>query len=243
MRCVASSLCSGAIPPAVNDSALLLFLVFDPASVRPAARANPAIAYLREYRRAEWLITTARRVRTALPIAVAVGGARCRECEANLTRLGALIIKSVPVPPPTWAAGYHRESFHKLRALGMTRWSRVIVLDNDISLVQNIDHLSGAEAPAAVWHPQHNHTTGGTEILMNSGLMVLQPNASAAAALLRLAASSRRHVYDGGDQEVRHRCRHQPRCSVASTRCAHRMHARAGVAELLSCHVRATAQV
>ena len=153
----------------------MLFLVFDPALVRPVARQRPINAYAREFHRLEWLLTSARRVNTTLPIVVAVGGSRCLACERNLSALGATMLPIAPVRPPPWASSVHRQTFHKLRALSMIQYEKgacaaqpacvgraqrarirraVVLIDNDCTLAANIDHLASVAAPAAVWHPE-----------------------------------------------------------------------------------------
>lgn len=94
---------------------------------------------------------------------------------------------------------HHRGSFAKLRALSLTRYKKVIVLDlvrrapcrsctidvspwcdpsQDLVVLRNIDHLSGAPTPALVYR-----YTCAPVIEINSGLMVLEPSKASHAKL------------------------------------------------------------
>ena len=72
-----------------------------------------------------------------------------------------------PANPPAWASVWHKQSFNKLNAIKLTRYEIVILLDNDVILWKNLDHLSGIQTPAAAWL---------TKTEFNSGVMVLSPS-------------------------------------------------------------------
>ena len=191
---------------------ILLFLHFNRSHVRSKFQHAPWRAYERELRRIEWFVQSAQRVRTTLPIIVVVAGDRNATAEASLRAKGVAIIESPQIPPPPWASSFQRLSFSKISALALTQFRKVIVLDNDMVLLNNLDELASplVEAPAAVWHatssiPEYERAAP------NTGLLVLKPSAAGfAAALAHLAQMSRARreggtprtqCYDGGDQE------------------------------------------
>lgn len=81
--------------------------------------------------------------------------------------------------------------FTKLRAWGLTDYDRVVLLDADTLVLQNVDDLferAGFAAGPDFLLPDH----------FNSGVMVLEPSASTLARMME--ALSRHPTYDGGDQ-------------------------------------------
>jgi hypothetical protein len=101
------------------------------------------------------------------------------------------------VPPPNWAKPFYRNNFHKLRALSLTQFDSVVVLDSDVTLTRNIDHLALAPAPAAACQPRR----GFRMCSFNFGVHVLRPSAVDAERLLR-TYSIRQTPNNGGEQEV-----------------------------------------
>lgn len=95
---------------------------------------------------------------------------------------------------PTWAAPYHKASFYKLEILSMAQFPKVIVLDTDMQVVQNIDHLRNVQTPAFV---VHRPDTG-----INTGLQVLRPDMRDYERASRLMAGKKKRTRDGSDQEV-----------------------------------------
>jgi hypothetical protein len=105
-----------------------------------------------------------------------------------------------PVVVPSWASKWARGSFAKLRALSLTQYDKLLVLDNDDVVLRNVDHLLGPSTPtpAAVFgwkcFPRRE---------LRASTLVLTPRAAdfeRASALLREEATA---VYDDlGEQSV-----------------------------------------
>ena len=111
------------------------------------------MAYTREINRITWLLRSARAVNTTLPIHIVVarGSERNATLERTFSQLGAAsTIESPAVVPPRWTSAFHKHSFSRLAALALTQFAKVIVLDNDMTLIRNIDELAAAETPAMV---------------------------------------------------------------------------------------------
>jgi len=178
------------VPRRTGDVAILLYLTFKSTTVRRRFMAtsttkrssyfnSPLHAYTRERRRIECFLHSALRVRTHLPIYIVVGGERNLTQEARLTALGARILPGPFVEPPPWASSFHRMSFNRISALSFTQFSKVIVMDNDMKLLQNIDLLAEhAETPGLVWHPAARFMLDlGERCSVTGGLFVLAPSA------------------------------------------------------------------
>ena len=191
------------------SASFVLSLVFLPEQVRQRYALAPQDAYTRELNRAQNLLLSMRAVNTTLPVTVLVGGNRSTEHEERLRRTfpETRLHPVSPLPIPSWASGWHKHSFQKLAALGLTHYDRVVFLDNDCQLRANIDFLPFAvRPPAAVWIP----ATGLRDApsVLNSGLLVLQPSAttfSTVASRLLLPAPAGDvplHERDGSDQQL-----------------------------------------
>jgi hypothetical protein len=132
---------------------MLLFFHFNRSWVRLKHASAPWIAYSREINRITWLLRSARAVNTTLPIHIVVarGSERNATLERTFSQLGAAsTIESPAVVPPRWTSAFHKHSFSRLAALALTQFDKVIVLDNDMTLIRNIDELAAAETPAMV---------------------------------------------------------------------------------------------
>ena len=190
--------------------AIALFLSFKAAWVRPKFQERPQAAYDREHHRITWLVRSAQRVGTRLPIYVVVGPERDAAKEAQLLRLGVRgVIPGKTVTPPPWASRHHRLAFSKIGALALTQFDKVFVLDNDMVLLGNIDHLAYAPTPAAVWHTALTpwQWRQNESCAVTTGLLGLTPSSSEfkrakrhLAAMNRWAGNGSAVVYDGGDQ-------------------------------------------
>ena len=152
-----------------------------------------------------------RAVKTSLPIHILASGERYPEVEAKIAAhfpgvsyLDAASLPPVP-PVPAWASKWARGSFAKLRALTLTQFSRVIVLDNDAVPLRNIDHLADAPAPALVFgwkcYPRRE---------LRASTMVLSPDLSTWKRALALLQDESTAVYDDlGEQSVWRRLYHK----------------------------------
>ena len=140
------------------------------------------------------LLISLRAVRTALPVRILATGVRFPAVERKLTELGATVLPDGAARAarvPDWASPWARGSFAKLAALSVRGFDKVILLDNDFVALRNLDHLSHAPTPAAVFgwkcFPRRE---------LRAALLVLEPSEAArrrADALLATAATA---VYD-----------------------------------------------
>ena len=184
----------------------------------------PLGSYVAQMRGVARTVLSLRAVSTALPIHLFVSGERYATCEQRLSgRLGVSVHAfDAPPPlgvsPPTWTDEWALGTFVKLRVLGMTQFERVIVLDNDVVVLRNVDHLASravVRTPSLVASSQN----GGASTIMNSGVMVLKPDRDEYARMVGLVAAmeaahsmtnltnGRRAEYpliDHGDQAVWH---------------------------------------
>ncbi|KAL3893547.1 MAG: hypothetical protein SGPRY_014156, partial [Prymnesium sp.] len=129
-------------------------------------------------------VRSLRTVRTATPIAALLSG-HLPHAESHLSTLGIeLLTSEAPTSlVPAWASPWARASFAKLRVLTLTSYKRVLLLDTDVIVMRNIDHLLALQAPAFVFsykcYPRRE---------LRTSLMLLSPNRSSwrkARALLR----------------------------------------------------------
>ena len=169
-------------------------------------------AFLREMHRIEWLLRSLHKVRTRLPIHIVTAGDRNKSAEARLLELGAdSIIQSPPVRPPPWTSTFHKLSFSRISALALTQFSKVVVLDNDMTALHNIDELALAETPGMVFHTA-TVLPRKERCAPTGGLFVLTPSLDEYHAALRHLYAlnypvkphpgmSGRRCYDGSDQE------------------------------------------
>jgi len=164
-------------------------------SVRAWFKAQPINSYLYNVRLLVRLLLSLRSVGTTLPVSVLLSGERHAPFEALLASLGALLVDAdaFATRKPPWASEYHVNSFTKLRALSLTEYRRVVVLDTDMVVLQNIDALASSPAPAFVFRPTpciDRATIVWRPWEMNSGVMVLQPTRAELGRLHRLLNST-----------------------------------------------------
>jgi len=158
-RCVPSPLCrSGAAPasvPAAPAAAILLNLDVQSQNMRfPVGTCAACLrrGYGKAVREVIRLLLSLTVVNTTLPVHILASGERWQQVEARL--LASFPFASVvggtvpPVVVPTWASKWARGSFSKLRALALTQYTRLVVLDNDDVVLRNIDHLASRDMPA-----------------------------------------------------------------------------------------------
>ncbi|KAL1503926.1 hypothetical protein AB1Y20_012387 [Prymnesium parvum] len=191
-RCIASAACAPPLPPPppAASAAIVFALSANASSLRFYFGGKAAAAYAAQLQLLLRALASLRAVRTALPVCLLASGERPPHAEARLAALGVRLIAAPPLAPPPWASPWARASFAKLRALALTQFERVILLDNDVVVFRNIDHLATLAAPAFVFgykcYPRRE---------LRTSLILLQPSRALwarAARLLRGAA----HVFD-----------------------------------------------
>ena len=126
-------------------------------------------------------------VNTTLPVHVMTPNT------TDFRRFPHVISRANPVAP-RWAAPYHTTSFYKLEALRLVQYEKIVVLDTDVQVVRNIDHLARVPTPAFVVHRPDRG--------INSGLQVIRPSLHAYRSAQHIMSARVTKRYDGGDQEV-----------------------------------------
>ena len=194
-----------------RNAAIVLVFHHDNATVRYWHIGRPFHSYLHTVRLAIRVVLSLRAVATTLPVKLLLSGERYPMFEEQFTAMGVDIINATPysvfTTTPPWANRHFLNSFHKL---ALTQFRRVIVLDCDAYVYRNIDHLSGAPAPAFVFRPTpcfEGLTLAFRKWEMNSGVMVLAPTVSELTRIRTLTSSPRRynqvgHGTDPSDQSV-----------------------------------------
>ena len=134
-------------------------------------------------------------VRTTVPIQTLVDP----HTPAVASLLEGLGIAILPLPTgplaPAWASPYHAPTFAKLRLLRLHQFEKVLFLDNDVNASRNLDELLlHGPTPAMVFQVLAQG--------LNSGVMLLAPDASLADRADALMRATRNRTRDGGDQEV-----------------------------------------
>lgn len=198
-RCVPSAACNAdfAPPPqpAAAPRATILFVVDANASnLRFYFGRAWRKTYTSQFSHIVRAVASLRRVNTTLPINVLVSGERIPAVEAQIAKLGVGFLGPERAPQlyiPKWGSKWARGSFSKLRAVSLTAFERVILLDTDVMVLRNIDHLAAMPAPAFVagykCFPRHE---------LRAAVAVLQPSASDWQRALRLMQESSTAIYD-----------------------------------------------
>ena len=139
-------------------------------------------------------VASLRRVNTTLPIHVLVSGERVPAVEARLSKLGVQVLGPECAPTvhiPTWGSKWARGSFAKLRALALDGFDRVILLDVDTVVLQNVDHMVRFPAPAFVagykCYPRAE---------LRAAVAVLQPSVAEWQRALQLMSQASTAIYD-----------------------------------------------
>jgi len=202
-RCVASRICKRGggeaerrASSAADSVAILFVLDGNRSTLRFYFGGKVASAYASQLKLLVRAVLSLQAVQTTLPIRVLVSGERFAQAESRLAALGVGVLADAPpVSVPTWASKWAMASFAKVRALALTQFERLVVLDNDVIVLRNIDHLasfSTCAAPAFVFgykcYPRRE---------LRAALMVLQPSRALwtkAQHLLRQTEGV--HVYD-----------------------------------------------
>ena len=164
------------------STAFVIFFDFDPSRVRAEDRDDPARAYAEAMALTMRLVLSLKSVRATLPVhLIASGRHQAAHLEA-LAREGVIVESTTDSwEVPAWASQRDGGSFSKLRALGLRQFRKVIVLDHDLVVLRNIDHLAGAPTPSMVYRPLWKNCQLRVEL--NSGLMVLAPSLEGHARL------------------------------------------------------------
>ena len=177
-----SSIAPAADPPA--RVAILVYLAFKRAHMRRIFTVVPSgaeRAYRRELRRIRCFVASAKLAQTRLPIYAVVSGERnvTADGEALLLADGVGLLEAPFVEPPRWASSYHKLTFNKISALSFTQFDKVIVMDNDVSLLRNADALARAPTPGLVWHTACGFQLRlGERSAVTTGVLVLSPSAA-----------------------------------------------------------------
>jgi hypothetical protein len=149
------------------------------------------------------LVLSLQRVKATIPVVLLASGQRHRGYEDRLRQYNVTILDGTyDLKLPPWANPFHTASFSKLLVLSLTQYSKIIVLDQDLVVLRNIDHLAHVPAPAFVYRYK---VPPCSRLEMNSGLMVLAPNATMLAQLRRMMGSRTAITpikSDTGDQNV-----------------------------------------
>lgn len=181
-----------------QSSTFLIVYNFQREHVRYWYRADPFRSYLNSMRLISRLIISLRRVGTQLPIHLLMSGERHAGFEQQLVeRLGVGVLSTgIRIPVPRWSNPFHRGSFAKLAVLSLIQFRRVVVLDSDAVVLQNVDFLAGVPAPAFVYRfkcygPKHKIWE------MNSGMMVLRPDIAQHHRMVHLMNVSGATIDDG----------------------------------------------
>ena len=188
LRCARTEWCAAgglrrreAEAPAADDAVLMAVLSGDaPAQVEGVLRLH----------------RSARALGSQLPFHAILSGVS----DATLQRVERehIVAHRWPAPrAPAWANPVHRPSFAKLLLFNASTGRTVIYLDTDVVLLQNIDDLATAPAPAFVFKKKE---------LLNSGVAIFRSTPAERDALWRhfhgMMAPSYKREREGGDQEV-----------------------------------------
>lgn len=183
-----------------QTSTFLIIYNYRPENVRYWYRSDPFRSYLNAMRLITRLILSLRHVGTRLPIHLLMSGERHEGFERELVdRLGVGVLSTdVRFPVPPWSNAFHRGSFAKLAALSLVQFRRVVVLDSDTVVLRNVDVLMRMPAPAFVYRFKCYGDVAKLRIWeMNSGVMVLQPDAAQHRRMVDLMTVSGAAIDDG----------------------------------------------
>ena len=183
---------------------LVLVLDMTKANLRFPLGGNLARGYGKMVREIIRCALSLQAVQTQLPLYLLASGTRYAAVEELLSSryhlrvLSAQLELGGDVKVPSWASKWARGSFAKLRALSLTRFERLVVLDADSVVLRNIDHLARMPAPAFVFawkcYPRRE---------LRASTMVLQPSDADYTRALALVDSTATGVYDDlGEQSV-----------------------------------------
>ena len=222
IRCTPSIYCgTRAEHPEVSQAQLasaayVSVLHMDEQHLRPQWKRSGGQQWLLQLRRLTQLWTNLQRVNTSLPFICLTTGQNATSLWRNdvltafasrLKRAGIQFVPWMSLPVPPWANREHRSTFAKLAVVNASYalGKRLIYLDTDTFVLQNIDHLAQLprNMPAFVMRPDLE--------VINTGLFSVQADklmVEAMGKVLRryLTRSKPLHMpcagADGGDQAV-----------------------------------------
>ena len=141
------------------------------------------------------LLISLTQVRTMQPI-YTICDLHAPSISTMVKQLGSTVLRMPSgAPTPSWARSLHVPTFYKLRLLKLTQFEKLLFLDNDVIVQKNVDALlSDVPAPAMVFQAIAQG--------LNSGVMLLRPDAQLAQRAEQLLLSPHNRTRDGGDQEV-----------------------------------------
>jgi glycogenin len=95
------------------------------------------------------------------------------------------------------------ETFNKLLVFELTQYEKIVFLDSDMMVLQNLDHLFERPHMSAV---AADRLTDGHEhwIALNSGLMVVEPESGLAASIMSHVSALEEKKESFGDQSLLH---------------------------------------
>lgn len=188
---------------AVGDVAYVVALDFNVTRVRYWYRHDPFESYAASMHLVMRLVLSLQRVKATIPVVLLASGQRHRGYEDRLRQYKVTILDGTyDLKLPPWANPFHMASFSKLLVLSLIQYSKIIVLDQDLVVLRNIDHLAHVPAPAFVYRYK---IPPCSRLEMNSGLMVLTPNATMLTQLRQMMGSRTAITpikSDTGDQNV-----------------------------------------
>ena len=185
-----------------RNAAVTLFYGYLPAHVRARQhRLTPLKQYLGDMLLLLRLVLSLRRVGTSLPMHLYLSGDRHAKYERLFEEQGVHLSDVPYVNPAHWANPWHAGTFAKLHALALAAFDTVLVLDLDCVVLRNIDHVVAWPTPSFRYQLARQGAECAWEL--QSGVMLLRPNAHAHGRALRMIArTSDKLPGDGGDQSV-----------------------------------------
>ena len=151
------------------------------------------------------LLYSMKRVKSRLPLFVLLPE-ELKHLKPRLVKWGVFVIIAKAISIGKFEGQNNRQywnnTFFKLRIFELTQFEKLVYIDNDVILLQNLDHLFACEHITAV--------QGGKLVYhwedLNSGLMVLRPNEEDFQGLLRVVPIVCEHKIREncgyGDQDV-----------------------------------------
>jgi hypothetical protein len=228
--CTPSALCGTDTPPRrIQDGrrvAILLFIDMQRENLRfPIGTCVPCLrrGYGKAVRELLRVLLSLRAVHTTLPVHILASGERYLEVESQLAALFNVSFVAGSVPPvhvPSWASKWAKGSFAKLRALALTQYDSLVVLDNDNIPLRNIDHLADLRGFSSVFaykcFPRRE---------LRAATLVVQPSMADWQRATQLLDVPSTPVYDDlGEQSVWRRL--HPRVHELPAGCAPPTHTR-----------------